>query len=64
MVDADDSRLSPPAPKNYNDYPDEIDNHGAAGGNGNFCDGHAEWIQQRKWVYTYEMSCDQNRTAP
>jgi len=64
MVDADDLRPSPPSPKNYNDYPDAIDNHGAAGGNGNFCDGHAEWIQQRKWVYTYEMSCDQNRITP
>jgi prepilin-type N-terminal cleavage/methylation domain-containing protein len=63
MVDADDLR-PPGPPNNHNDYPDEIDNHGAAGGNGNFCDGHAEWIQQRKWVYMYEMSCDQNRTAP
>ncbi len=27
-----------------NDYPDSGDNHGADGGNANFCDGHAQWV--------------------
>ena len=43
-------------------YPDEKDNHGAAGGNVVFCDGHVEWIPQSKYVFGYEMSQDDGRT--
>jgi len=62
QCDADD--LRPPPPENHNDYPDEVDNHGAAGANVNFCDGHAEWISQKRWVFAYEMSMDAGRTQP
>jgi len=62
QCDADDLRPSPPV--NYNDYPDAIDNHGAAGANMSFADGHAEWVTQKKWVFTYEMSQDAGRTQP
>jgi len=62
MVEADDKRPEPPV--NYNDYPDSIDNHGAEGANAVFCDGHAEWILQSKYVLTYEISQDQGRTTP
>jgi len=43
-------------------YPDAKDNHGAAGGNVLFCDGHVEWIPQSKYVFGYEMSQDDGRT--
>lgn len=62
MCDADDLRPAPP--QNFNDYPDAIDNHGADGGNMNFADGHASWIPQKKWIYTYELSQDVDRTMP
>jgi len=35
----------------YNNYPDAGDNHGAAGGNANFCDGHAEWVREKGNYY-------------
>jgi prepilin-type N-terminal cleavage/methylation domain-containing protein/prepilin-type processing-associated H-X9-DG protein len=59
MVDADDLR-----PGSTNDFPDSIDNHGAEGANAVFCDGHAEWIPQHKYVMTYEMSQDEGRNGP
>jgi prepilin-type N-terminal cleavage/methylation domain-containing protein/prepilin-type processing-associated H-X9-DG protein len=66
LVDADDCPDDPAKKgKGYrNDYPDAIDNHGAAGANATFCDGHAEWITQKKFIYTYEMSQDEDLTAP
>jgi prepilin-type N-terminal cleavage/methylation domain-containing protein/prepilin-type processing-associated H-X9-DG protein len=63
LVDADDVR-PPGPPNNFNDYPDAIDNHGAEGANANYCDGHAEWVPRKKWIYTYELSQDQGRSAP
>lgn len=59
MVDADDATAG-----SINDYPDKIDHHGADGANANFCDGHAEWIPVKKFLYTYEMSQDENRSTP
>jgi len=43
-------------------YPDPEDNHGSAGGNVSFCDGHAEWIPREQYVYRYEMDSDEGRT--
>jgi prepilin-type processing-associated H-X9-DG protein len=62
MVDADDE-ISPGPPDSYNDYPDALNNHGADGANVNFADGHAEWVPQRKYVYSYELSADQGRSG-
>jgi prepilin-type N-terminal cleavage/methylation domain-containing protein len=62
MVDADD--LVPGSVVNYNDYPDPLNNHGADGANANFCDGHAEWIPQKRYIRVYETSQDENRTRP
>jgi prepilin-type N-terminal cleavage/methylation domain-containing protein/prepilin-type processing-associated H-X9-DG protein len=66
LVDADDCPTDPAKRgKGYrNDYPDPIDNHGAAGANANFCDGHAEWVKQKNFVATYELSQDEGLTAP
>jgi prepilin-type N-terminal cleavage/methylation domain-containing protein/prepilin-type processing-associated H-X9-DG protein len=65
LVDGDDCPTDPAkrATKPHNDYPDPIDNHGAAGANATFCDGHAQWIRQAEYVQTYEMSQDENRTT-
>jgi prepilin-type N-terminal cleavage/methylation domain-containing protein len=61
MVDGDD--LIPGLP-NTNDFPDAINNHGVAGANANFCDGHAEWIPQKKYIEVYETSQDEGRVRP
>jgi prepilin-type processing-associated H-X9-DG protein len=46
MYDGDDAVTGQTS---NNDYPDAIDNHGAAGGNIIFCDGHAEWTPARRY---------------
>lgn len=61
MVDADDKTTSP---QSINDYPDPTDHHGADGANAVFADGHAEWVTQKKYLLTYEMSQDEGRTRP
>ncbi|HEY4285307.1 MAG TPA: DUF1559 domain-containing protein [Chthoniobacterales bacterium] len=56
MVDADDVWPANNA-NDVNNYPDSPDdNHGSAGGNMNFCDGHAEWVVQRNWSNVWYMS--------
>lgn len=47
-----------------NNYPDPGDNHGAAGSNVAFCDGHVEWIPRANYLLSYEISQDENRTTP
>ena len=44
-------------------YPDADDNHGDAGGNVGFADGHVEWVKRANYIYSYEMSQDDNRTT-
>jgi prepilin-type N-terminal cleavage/methylation domain-containing protein/prepilin-type processing-associated H-X9-DG protein len=60
MLEADDGAGG----KGINNFPDKYDHHGRSGGNANFCDGHAEWIPAAKYMYAYEMSQDENKTAP
>jgi prepilin-type processing-associated H-X9-DG protein len=49
----------------YNNYPDKTDNHGAAGGNALFCDGHTEWVRGgMNYVLYYEKSEDEGRSGP
>jgi hypothetical protein len=45
-------------------YPDRFDNHGALGGNIAFCHGHAEFVRQQNYVYSFELSEDNDRTQP
>ena len=46
-----------------NNYPDEVDNHGADGGNVLFCDGHAEFVTRNKYVESYEIGQDEGRSG-
>lgn len=56
MVDEDDTLPAGNA-ADVNNFPDSAeDNHGRAGGNMNFCDGHAEWVAQAKWTATWSYS--------
>lgn len=64
MVDSDtgmNSGAVNPAAGNNSNYPDAEDNHGKDGANMNFCDGHAEFIRQAKWLDTWNLSQDTSR---
>ena len=62
MMDADNGL--PTALNHYNNYPDGAGNHGAAGANVNFCDGHAQWIRQRDFITGINISQDSAATEP
>jgi prepilin-type N-terminal cleavage/methylation domain-containing protein/prepilin-type processing-associated H-X9-DG protein len=47
-----------PNRKNDN-YPDPGDNHGSAGGNMIFCDGHAQWVAQKNYMSTFILGTDE-----
>ena len=44
-------------------YPDADDNHDETGSNIGFADGHVEWVKRANYIYSYEMSQDDNRTS-
>jgi prepilin-type N-terminal cleavage/methylation domain-containing protein/prepilin-type processing-associated H-X9-DG protein len=58
IYDADDAVVGDPTRKNDN-YPDPGDNHGSAGANMTFCDGHAQWVPQKFYMRTYILGCDE-----
>jgi prepilin-type N-terminal cleavage/methylation domain-containing protein/prepilin-type processing-associated H-X9-DG protein len=58
IYDADDKFSSDPDRKNDN-YPDRGDNHGTAGANVVFCDGHAQWIAQRFYLRSFILGTDE-----
>jgi prepilin-type N-terminal cleavage/methylation domain-containing protein/prepilin-type processing-associated H-X9-DG protein len=64
--DADDAAAA--GDPNYSslkngDYPDAGDNHGAAGGNVAFCDGHAEWVAQKNYLRSFARGTDEWHAA-
>jgi len=59
ILDSDDSQSG-----GIGNYPDASDSHGSVGGNVVFCDGHAELVRQRHYVYRFELSEDNDRTVP
>jgi len=44
-------------------YPDEADNHGAAGVHVVYCDGHVEWVPHKSFLFQYEMDADEGRVG-
>ena len=38
-------------------------NHGDIGSNIGFADGHVEWVKRANYIYSYEMSQDDDRTT-
>ena len=51
-------------PGAVNNYPDRNDDHGAAGGNIVFCDGHVQWVKGGKnYVVSYETAQDEARSG-
>jgi prepilin-type processing-associated H-X9-DG protein len=59
FTDADDA-----PPGIYNNYPDKLDNHGDAGLNVMYCDGHANWLPTEKYLDEFNVSFDENRSTP
>jgi prepilin-type N-terminal cleavage/methylation domain-containing protein/prepilin-type processing-associated H-X9-DG protein len=60
IYDADDKDYSGADPSRKNeDYPDAGDNHGKDGGNVVFCDGHAEWVRQNRYLWKWFRGTDE-----
>jgi prepilin-type N-terminal cleavage/methylation domain-containing protein/prepilin-type processing-associated H-X9-DG protein len=59
IYDGDDAVAYPAGKVSNDNYPDFIDNHGAAGGNVVFCDGHAEWVQQNRYPAVIAFGTDE-----
>jgi len=57
--DSDDQFGSVPGSKN--NEPDPTDNHGAAGQNVIYADGHATWLKAKDFINDYNISNDDNR---
>jgi hypothetical protein len=52
----------PLVPGSINNTPDPTDNHGIAGQNVIYCDGHAAWLSREDFINDYNISNDDNRT--
>ena len=61
ITDSDDKHADG---SGINNYPDPTDNHGAAGDNILYCDGHAEWLPAKLYLDAYNVSFDENRINP
>lgn len=58
IYDGDDA-IAVGGKRSNNDYPDRIDNHGADGGNVVFCDGHSEWVSQKRYPTLFAYGTDE-----
>ena len=65
IYDADDRDYSIPGdPTRKNeDYPDSGDNHGTEGGNVIYCDGHAAFVKQSKYLEAWFRGADEYHPA-
>jgi prepilin-type N-terminal cleavage/methylation domain-containing protein/prepilin-type processing-associated H-X9-DG protein len=60
LYDEDDKDLSGKDWGRRNeDYPDYNDNHRDEGGNVIFCDGHAQWVPQKNYLYSFFRGTDE-----
>ena len=60
IYDADDRDYTGADPSRRNeDYPDPGDNHGVEGANVVFCDGHAEWVPRKKYLWKWFRGTDE-----
>jgi prepilin-type processing-associated H-X9-DG protein len=63
LTDADDT-ASVVDKNDINNWPDSMtDNHGPDGQNFTFCDGHAEWVSQRRFMHVWNLSHDSARVG-
>lgn len=62
IYDADDRYAADPTKQN-GDYPDPGDNHGTEGANIVFCDGHAEWVTQKRYIMSFTRGTDEYHSA-
>jgi prepilin-type N-terminal cleavage/methylation domain-containing protein len=60
FADADDVT----APGDHNNWPDAMDNHGAAGAVFGFCDGHSEFVTRNHFLRVWNIGSDSNRLPP
>lgn len=58
IYDADDRSMFEKDRRN-DDFPDTGDNHGTAGGNVIFCDGHVEWVSRGNYLESFRRGTDQ-----
>ena len=63
FYDGDDPDSKDPTLQN-NDYPDPGDNHGTAGENVAFADGHVEWVSQRNYLRSWFRGTDEFHAVP
>jgi prepilin-type processing-associated H-X9-DG protein len=50
------------ANRQWNDYPEAGDDHGVAGSNVTFCDGHVEFVTQKNWLPSWFRGTDEGKT--
>ena len=63
VLDADDTG-SEGLGSTHNNWPDQEDNHGAAGTCMTFCDGHAQWVERVDYLRVLNISQDSNNKQP
>jgi len=65
IVDADDIGVGmQKVPGDNENFPDSMDNHGSAGANMSFLDGHAEFVRSQRWLSVWNIGADSNRQHP